>query len=936
MSVSFSCFILAISLAFAHARSEVPVCQDVNYDLQTNGLDSSGFNVVEHESFVTLTWGSRNLTSDIRHFTQKAFLLSIVDDAQVNATIFNSGIIQSNKPEFKFKPSKLGLAKYRTYRWRVQITDSYGCKSETPFTKFHITDPSNVFSNAKWLGSNTSNLYKSNFTVGRTLRTHSVILSIAALGFSSISINDQYVEERFLASSPWSNNQRINGYSTVDITKYTVVGENTISVTLGYGWRKFTRHDASASDYTDRTFIAVINEITAKPSNNNILTTGTGVFKTCGQFPVTSDDVYNGQTFDARVAGGKDCTTDAQVNTMPPSNNFYSWVHSPVQILERRPSVKISQPSTGIYVVDFGSNLAGVVALKNFQCNNGSNITIRHGEIMQHANLPGLQNPNPSRVYFDNLRSAQATDVYICDGNQQKEWFPTLTYHGFRFAEIYADPAVSNFKLTSENIEMLHAHSNVPVKTEVSFLNSPVLNQIQKMAQGAQRSNFMTVPTDCDQRDERLGWMGDANLSGESMLINFNAAGFLRNFILMIRSELGDDGSLPDVVPFVRFGGRPADVSWSAVYMNLVQLLWKYEDDIDTVKDEFEYLLKHLDNVKTQAQAGLDKMHTPYGDWCPPPSKMGGGQGGKPSSPYTSAFSYLNMIKQAIPLAKALGNSSIASALTDEFNSVAKEFNAKFYHADTFSYDNGIQTALVLGVASGICPDNEKVISNLVKDIANHKGHYTTGIIGFRYLFDALYGANQSALAHNILVETDYPSIGYYFANPDEQASENLWELPDANREGTGMNSRNHHMWSSYSSYLVRRVGGVQTLSRYEYELTPASSTDLSGASTLVKLKQGDLEFKWQKHGGKHCVILPNNMSASLTCGKNGGTIEDVLFAGHGYQEGLECSQMKPSDSTCYTDQKEFVQNECIGKKECTLNPASITNSVDSSCETEE
>ena len=279
--------------------------------------------------------------------------------------------------------------------------------------------------------------------------------------------------------------------------------------------------------------------------------------------------------------------------------------------------------------MDFGANLAGVVQLIGVKCKSGDTITLHHGEILQHAGIPGLKDVDPKRVYYGNLRSAKATDVYTCRGDPGGEtWHPRLTYHGFRFVEIQvSSPSIA---IAKDNLRMLHFHSAVQQKSKVgrTFMNrntrrhasmhtkhtgllthvhiqrntcpkhiqvsfkSDTLNMIQKMALGAQRSNMMTVPTDCDQRDERLGWMGDENLSSESMGLNFNAASFLRNFVDAMVSEQGDDGSLPDTVPFARYGSRPGDVSWSTALPQTVHVLHANGDlTPDEVKDYMPALL---------------------------------------------------------------------------------------------------------------------------------------------------------------------------------------------------------------------------------------------------------------------------------------------------------------------------------------------------------
>ena len=187
-------------------------------------------------------------------------------------------------------------------------------------------------------------------------------------------------------------------------------------------------------------------------------------------------------------------------------------------------------------------------------------------------------------IYVGNLRSAQQTDVYTCAGTAGGEtWAPSLTYHGFRFVEVNVSsaPSVTSFASRTSRWSTFRDHERS------AFVNftSASLNRLQTMAVGAQRSNLMTIPTDCDQRDERLGWMGDLNLSGESMMLNFDGLAFFRWWVKRIAlPELLSDGSLPDVSPYVRFGGRPGDVSWTTALPTALFQLWKVYGDISTYK----------------------------------------------------------------------------------------------------------------------------------------------------------------------------------------------------------------------------------------------------------------------------------------------------------------------------------------------------------------
>jgi hypothetical protein len=338
--------------------------------------------------------------------------------------------------------------------------------------------------------------------------------------------------------------------------------------------------------------------------------------------PTLYDDLYGGEIYDARVAramGGwadpipfnhgavwVDATrlpvwdrseqgvgSDGAGTKVPtaPAGRMVPWAAPPIAVERSVPPVSFWRPAAGLWVFDFGSNLAGVVELSGLVCAAGSNLTITHGEILQHASLPNLPSPDPARVYTANLRTARQTDVYICAGASShtpqrggggqnayagaeygarggaaaadtagEGWAPRLTYHGFRYAEIRSsDPALF---LDASRVRLLHLHSATPRRSQV-FFSSSTLNRLQAMAVGAQRSNLMSIPTDCPQRDERLGWLGDASLSAESISLNFEAGALLSGFVDGMVDEMGDDGSMPAVAPSVckpRDGGQAVAV----------------------------------------------------------------------------------------------------------------------------------------------------------------------------------------------------------------------------------------------------------------------------------------------------------------------------------------------------------------------------------------
>jgi len=475
-------------------------------------------------------------------------------------------------------------------------------------------------------------------------------------------------------------------------------------------------------------------------------------------------------------------------------------------------------------------------------------VSLKHGEIMQHAHLPDLKSPDPSRVYFGNLRSAEATDTLYLE-TPVESWSPRFTYHGFRYVEVYNYPG----ELTKGSIQRLVMNTAVPEQTSISFGNE-VLQAIYEGSKGSQKSNLMQIPTDCPQRDERLGWMGDMSLSAQSMLVNFDMKSMASAFVNSMVDEMSDDGSFPDVVPFQRFGGRPADLSWSAAFLSTLTSLWQEAGDLMSAQKHWAAVKTHVGYLQAQFEkAGSFKsLPEPYGDWCPPPNTPGKTDQERPSRGFAAAFSLIRAIQQASDLGVALGGDAAKDAKVYEqiAATLRKKFHDTFYDASKKQYDNGVMVTNVLPLALNAVPISEHstVIQNLLNHIASKNGTWSGGIINNRFLFDVLHNEGFADVALLMLKRRTYPSYGYMYFNDLEPARECMWELPDAPFQGTGMNSRNHHMYSSVGHYLSTRVAGLSRGPR-DGEFTAVVGSEESSSAT-VRTYAGDLKFTWSRVRG--------------------------------------------------------------------------------------
>jgi alpha-L-rhamnosidase len=305
--------------------------------------------------------------------------------------------------------------------------------------------------------------------------------------------------------------------------------------------------------------------------------------------------------------------------------------------------------------------------------------------------------------------------------------------------------------------------------------------------------------------------MGDADLSAQSMLLNFDCSAFYTMFMDNMDSEEDKDGSLTDVVPLVRYGGRPADPSWSAAFIEVGYQLWKSDGSTAVPKQHWAKMMLHLQEYANLAAKSSSKWPpTKYGDWVPAPFpeglKISGGP--KPVKPYTSAYAWITNLREMAAMATAMGDTASATKFNGTVAGLVKQWNSQWLNANN-TYANKVQTTYTLPINLGIIPaaSQKAVSANFLADITASKDHMTTGIIGGKAFFFALDSIGAKATATAVLEKTDYPSYGYMAKNTLEPATENLWELMDAPYEGTGMNSRNHHMWSAVSTYLVKSVG---------------------------------------------------------------------------------------------------------------------------------
>jgi alpha-L-rhamnosidase len=758
----------------------------------------------------------------------------------------------------------------------------------------------------KWIGG-SGNLLRKDFSLSATPTRGRVYVS--GIGYYVLYINGQRVGDAYLDVG-WTDYSKRALYNAYDVTSLLVNGANAIGVMQGHGWYASTEAREPNGPMSLMLQLSVNGQLVLVSDSTWSVAPG----------PVVYDGVYNGETYDTRLeqpgwalAGFSQGSswTSATALTAPGGVLTYQAI-PPVRELVVLSPKKITQPQEGVYVIDFGQNLSGWGRI-TVAGPTGSNVTLRHAEVL----LPD----GSGLIYTANLRSAKATDVYILNGTDTPAVYePHFTYHGFRYIEWTAsDPSLIP---TMDNIVSVHAYSDVPQTGAIEFeASSNILNMIQHNILWGQASNLMSVPTDCDQRDERKGWMGDAQLSAEEAIHNYYMPAFYTNFIQVIEDEQNSAGAVADTSPWT-FGGEPSDPAWGSAYPSILYWTWKYYDDIELVERHYANIKLYMEFLYSQYnKTGLANYYYTYGDWVPPPPFS------MCSSHVTSSFSFLANVGQFIEMAAATGNSGDAATFTALQTKINAEFNSAFFNANYDYYDTGLQTAQALPLWLNIVPQSAQrnFTINLLNDIiTTQRTHLTTGIIGTKYLMLALHNIGRDDVALQLAENFDYPSWGYMAVHPTEPAT-TLWELWDSPDGNPGMDSRNHIMFGSVGDWFYKALAGIDHPTSdagfAQFNIAPSVVGDLTEVYATFAAGYGNISVGWQRTGGSMlCGSAPEGHILELDCASIGstGVIEEITFASFGLPHGT-CGAFGENE-VCSAPKAQFVvESQCVGKSSCSF-----------------
>lgn len=816
---------------------------------------------------ISFTWITEDSLSKTTAFTQVEVAL---DESFMNI-IFDSGKIDEiDSLAYKLD---LKLTPRTRYFWRVTVWGDKGDYATSDTAWFESAKLTEAWK-AEWITPSMDKdihpLMGKNFDLNGDIVSARVY--ICGLGLYHLEINGEKISDEYLAPGFNAYDYWLQ-YQTYDVTEILKNGKNSVGIMLGNGWYKgrFGFDGGYYELYGDK--FAALCEIVVTLKDGTTVVIGTDRSWSCAPSPVKFSGIYDGEIYDSN---------DEIKEWSTAGFNYDSWqgvelldlgfdklkarLSLPVKIKEEIKPIQIIHTPAGETVLDMGQNMTGWVRF-TAKAAIGTELVLQFGEILQK-----------DCFYQENLRTAKAEFRYICDG-RKREVQPHFTYYGFRYVKITG--FVSDIKL--EDFTGCVIYSDIDETGSIETSN-PLVNRLFQNAMWGQKGNFLDVPTDCPQRDERMGWTGDAQIFVSTACFNMYSSAFYNKYMFDLHEEQKRlSGSVPHVVPLIKLPNNTKSIlghgsaAWGDAACVIPWTLYLHYGDkkmlsehFDTMKDWVDYIKGVDDNTGSQR---LWKVGFHFADWLALDGKNPESPFGATDSYYVASAYYCYSAQLLVKAAKALGKTEIESeysVLVEEIkNAITKE-----YFTPNGRCAINTQTAMVVALYMDLVPDSyrPRLIEDLKNLLSENNMHLTTGFVGTPYLCRVLSENGANDLAYRLLLNEDYPSWLYEV----KLGATTVWErwnsvLSDGSISSTGMNSLNHYAYGSIAEWMYRNMCGINpvegTPGYKKIRLAPQPFGSLRFAKAKINAQCGYIESGWEINEDGSLsfnFIIPFNTKAEL------------------------------------------------------------------------
>lgn len=756
-----------------------------------------------------LSW---KIKSARRNVLQTAYELRFAGTAEELAKGRSTGKITSGNSTFVVYDGPALQSRQRVY-WQVRVWDDAGAAtgwSEAAWWEMGLLKTADW--QAQWIHADIpEDLKKScpapmlrhEFTVDKPVR--SARAYVTSLGLYEMALNGKRTGDQVLTPF-WTAYDDILQYQTYDITGDIKQGKNAIGVMLGDGWfRGFLVWAGNRNVYGDKLALICQLEITYADGTGKMVVSGKDWKAATG--PILASDIYNGETYDARLEkkgwteAGFDAAAWKGINILKHSKKILcAQAGPPVRRIQTIKPIKLLKTPEGDTVVDMGQNMVGWVRLK-VRGKAGTRITIRHAEVLDKA----------GNFYTENLRAAKQTNVYILKGEGEEVYAPHFTFQGFRYVAIDGYPG----ELTPDKVAGIVVHSDYATAGKFTC-SDPMINQLQHNIQWGQKGNFLDVPTDCPQRDERLGWTGDAQVFVRTACFNGDVAGFFTKWLKDLAADQQSSGAVPHVIPNVithgKDGGWSAACGWADACTIIPWTIYLCYGDRRILENQYDSMSKWVAYVRKKAGGGfLWTGGEHFGDWLAFNTERSDYPGATTDKDLLATAFFARSTALLQKTAEVLGKTDEAADLAQLLKNIKKAF-AQEYITPNGRLMSNTQTAYAMALAFDLVPDalKAKTAGYLAADVNKFK-HITTGFLGAPLICHVLSDHGYYKEAFMLLTRKKYPSWLY----PITQGATTIWERwdgqkPDGTFQNKGMNSFNHYAYGAIGEWLYRVVAGIE------------------------------------------------------------------------------------------------------------------------------
>ncbi|KAH7309904.1 alfa-L-rhamnosidase [Stachybotrys elegans] len=698
-------------------------------------------------------------------------------------------------------------------------------------------------------------------------------LYITALGVYEAFINGQRVGDEYMAPG-WTSYKHRLAYRAHDATHLLDPRRpNVLAIEAAEGWwaGRLGFNGGQRFRYGDRIGVWAQLEITDNSSQRWCL--GTDESWVCGPSPILTSEIYDGEVYDAREEDkgwntiGELPRLNAPVKIHPwPSANLFSPDMAPVRVTEVLPCIKVFQSASGKVILDFGQNLVGVLRVKSMTVMHGEEVVFTHAEVMEHGEL----GTRP-------LKLAKARDIVIGSGKTLTSWTPKFTFHGFRYVQIDGWPGQG--LPAPEEFEALVMHTDMARRGFFECSNQSV-NQLHRNIVWSMRGNFLSLPTDCPQRDERLGWTGDAQVFAPTATFLYDTMGILGSWLEDLAAEQlaeGQGGIPPVVVPFAlgpNFRSNMPQAAWADAAVLMPDVLHRYSDDEALLERQFESMQVWLEQGVARAPDGLwDPNQWQFGDWLDPSAPPEDPVNGRTDPVYVANAYLVHSTNVFARICRSLGKHKLAEHHEARATKLLELFQNRYVTPDG-NLMSSTQTALALAIAFDLYPrqhsQRQTAAAALDRLVRTARFNIATGFAGTPVITAALTAAGMSQLAYRMLLETRCPSWLY----PITMGATTVWERWDSMRADGSINpghmtSFNHYALGAVADWLHSTVGGLAPAEPgwRVIRVRPVPGGNITSASVRFHGPYGAVACRWELEGNVFSmkITVPPNCTALVT-----------------------------------------------------------------------